>query len=57
MAEELDRLIEKAAAELKAAGASQVFLFGSAAKGTLRENSDVDMAVSGLPPRAISSIG
>ncbi len=32
-------------------GASQVFVFGSAAKGQLRPNSDIDMAVSGLPAR------
>lgn len=50
MAEELERLIEKAVAELKAAGAREVYLFGSAAKGKLRENSDVDIAVSGLTP-------
>ena len=50
MTEELERLIEKAVAELKAAGAREVYLFGSAAKGTLRENSDLDLAVSGLPP-------
>jgi predicted nucleotidyltransferase len=31
-------------------GASEVFLFGSAAGGELRPNSDIDMAVSGLPP-------
>jgi predicted nucleotidyltransferase len=31
-------------------GASQVFIFGSAVKGQLRPNSDIDMAVSGLPP-------
>ncbi len=32
------------------AGADRVFIFGSAAKGGLRPDSDVDMAVSGLPP-------
>jgi len=31
-------------------GASEVFVFGSAVKGQLRPNSDIDMAVSGLPP-------
>ena len=50
MAEKLEGLIEKAVAELKAAGAREVYLFGSAAKGMLRENSDLDLAVSGLPP-------
>ncbi|MDR3676236.1 MAG: nucleotidyltransferase domain-containing protein, partial [Acidobacteriota bacterium] len=31
-------------------GAKEVYVFGSARKGTMRPNSDVDMAVSGLPP-------
>jgi len=51
MAEEIDQLIEKAAAELKAAGARQVFVFGSAVKGVLHENSDLDFAVTGLAPQ------
>jgi predicted nucleotidyltransferase len=41
---------QKAVAALKAAGAREVYLFGSAAKGALRDNSDIDLAVSGLPP-------
>lgn len=47
---EFGGLVDKAVMALKAAGAREVYLFGSAAKGTLGENSDVDMAVSGLPP-------
>jgi predicted nucleotidyltransferase len=47
---ELGALIEKAAAALKAAGAREVYVFGSARKGKLRPHSDVDLAVSGLPP-------
>jgi predicted nucleotidyltransferase len=47
---ELGALIEKAAAALKAAVAREVYIFGSARKGKLRPGSDVDMAVSGLPP-------
>ena len=50
MTDEMNRLLDKAASALKAAGAKEVYVFGSAAHGTLRENSDVDMAVSGLPP-------
>lgn len=50
METELTSLIEKAAAALKAAGAREVYLFGSASTGKLRPDSDVDMAVSGLPP-------
>ncbi len=55
MREEIDNLIEQAAAALKAAGAREVYVFGSAAKGKLRENSDVDMAVTGLPPEVFFS--
>ena len=50
MNEELNRVIEQAAAVLKAAGAREVYLFGSVAAGMLGEDSDIDMAVSGLPP-------
>jgi predicted nucleotidyltransferase len=31
-------------------GATQVFVFGSATRNGLRPDSDVDMAVTGLPP-------
>lgn len=44
------QLIEQAAFALKEAGAHEVYLFGSAERGSSHENSDVDMAVSGLPP-------
>jgi predicted nucleotidyltransferase len=50
MTEELRARIQQAAEVLKAAGAREVYLFGSAATGKLREDSDVDLAVSGLPP-------
>jgi len=50
--------IQKATAVLKAAGAREVYVFGSAAIEKMRSDSDVDIAVSGLPPevffRAIS---
>jgi predicted nucleotidyltransferase len=36
-------------------GASGVFVFGSAVRGELRSDSDIDMAVSGLPPRVYFS--
>lgn len=52
MAPELNTLIELAAAALKAAGAREVYVFGSAAQGKMHEGSDVDMAVEGLPPAA-----
>lgn len=50
MAEKIDSLIEQAAAALRAAGAREVYVFGSAARGTMRDGSDVDLAVAGLPP-------
>ncbi|HPO13608.1 MAG TPA: nucleotidyltransferase domain-containing protein [Candidatus Hydrogenedentes bacterium] len=42
--------IAEAAEALKEAGASEVFLFGSATRDRMNENSDVDIAISGLPP-------
>ncbi len=50
MTDELKGLVDKAASALKAVGAKEVYVFGSARKGKLRPNSDVDLAVSGLPP-------
>jgi len=42
--------IEAAADILKTLGATEVYVFGSAVNGSLRVDSDVDLAVSGLPP-------
>jgi predicted nucleotidyltransferase len=50
MTDEMNRLVDKAVSALKAAGAKEVYVFGSASKGKIRPNSDIDMAVSGLPP-------
>lgn len=50
MAEELEVLVARAAAAVKSAGAREVYLFGSAARGEAGEDSDVDLAVAGLPP-------
>ncbi len=44
------RAIEDAATLLRSMGAVDVFLFGSAATGNLRSDSDIDLAVTGLPP-------
>jgi predicted nucleotidyltransferase len=44
-----DRL-SAAAGLLLDMGASEVFVFGSAARNALRPDSDVDIAVRGLPP-------
>jgi predicted nucleotidyltransferase len=53
--------IERAADALIALGAREVFVFGSAATGRMNERSDVDLAVSGLPPeryfRAMTDAG
>ena len=47
-------IIEKSAVSaaanlLRSMGATQVFIFGSAAQGALRPDSDVDLATTGLP--------
>jgi predicted nucleotidyltransferase len=47
----------RAAAELKSAGAREVYIFGSAAKGTAEAPSDLDLAVSGLPPSVFYRMG
>lgn len=50
MEDRLKLLIERAATALKTAGAREVYVFGSVAKGAMHAASDVDIAVSGLPP-------
>lgn len=50
VSDDMKQLIGRAVAVLKAAGAREVFVFGSASTGTTREGSDIDLAVSGLPP-------
>jgi predicted nucleotidyltransferase len=42
--------VERAARVLREAGAKRVYLFGSAAGGVMRQGSDIDLAVEGLPP-------
>ncbi len=51
MSGDLRDLLQRAAAVLQAEGAREVYVFGSAATGQLRAGSDVDLAVSGLPPQ------
>ncbi len=46
---ELQQAVEEAAAVLKAAGAEAVFLFGSTVQKPVRPDSDIDLAVTGLP--------
>lgn len=50
MTEELRKRIAAAGVALKTMGASEVYLFGSAARDDLRDGSDVDLAIAGLPP-------
>jgi predicted nucleotidyltransferase len=49
MMDELERQVRNAARVLKAAGAREVYLFGSAGTAAMREGSDIDLAVTGLP--------
>jgi len=49
MVPEIENKIVQAAEALKAVGAKEIYLFGSAADGTLRDDSDIDIAVRGLP--------
>ncbi len=42
--------VRQAAEVLRHEGAREVYLFGSTARGTSRVGSDVDLAVTGLPP-------
>lgn len=51
MESDLEPEIKQAAAILIAAGAQEVYLFGSAADESQTEGSDVDLAISGLPPQ------
>jgi predicted nucleotidyltransferase len=45
-----DPSLRAAATLLLGMGASEVFIFGSAARNELRPDSDIDIAVRGLPP-------
>lgn len=59
MSQQINKTLEQAVAMLKASGAAEVYIFGSAANNKLRKESDIDFAVSGLPPeqffRALSA--
>ena len=50
MTPDMQKKIARAAAALKAYGATEVYLFGSLAEGRFTRHSDIDMAVRGLPP-------
>ena len=42
--------INKAVEILKSAGCYECYIFGSVSKGLAKDNSDIDIAVRGLPP-------
>jgi predicted nucleotidyltransferase len=42
--------IDRAVDILKAAGCRECYIFGSIAAGSADENSDIDIAICGLPP-------
>ena len=44
-------LLQKAIEYLKTLGCEEIILFGSLADGTFNEFSDIDLAISGIPPR------
>ncbi|HCC57865.1 MAG TPA: nucleotidyltransferase domain-containing protein [Solibacterales bacterium] len=53
-----DKEVLAAANLLRSMGASQVFAFGSLVRGALGPDSDIDMAVSGLPAEVyFSAVG
>lgn len=52
MDERTEDLLRRGAALLRAAGAREVYVFGSVATGRTHEGSDVDLAVAGLPPES-----
>ncbi|HEX9944876.1 MAG TPA: nucleotidyltransferase domain-containing protein [Thermoanaerobaculia bacterium] len=52
MDERIENLLQRGAALLRAAGAREVYVFGSMASGRTHEGSDVDLAVVGLPPES-----
>jgi predicted nucleotidyltransferase len=43
--------IQKAAELLKNEGCEAVFLFGSMVTGKIHQNSDIDIGITGLPPK------
>ena len=47
--ETYQRSLQRAVEILKAAGCTDVFLFGSVATGQIREDSDIDLAIRGCP--------
>jgi predicted nucleotidyltransferase len=50
METDLEARISRAAEILKRYGATEVYVFGSAASGKMHPHSDVDLAMIGIPP-------
>lgn len=46
-------ILSKATNILKDAGCTEIYLFGSQAKGTATSGSDIDLGVKGLPPKLL----
>lgn len=58
MDKDIEKKIKLAADTLISYGAEAVFVFGSAANRIMGKHSDIDLAVSGLPPeRFIAAMG
>ncbi len=57
MKEAINEDIEKAVTILKKFGAKKVYLFGSLAEDRNTEDSDIDLAVSGLPETVFLKVG
>ncbi len=57
MEESVKKDLEKAAKILKEFGAKEVYLFGSQAVGNAGKYSDLDLAVSGIPPEKFYEAG
>ena len=51
ISKEIDEKISKAVEYLKLIGVKEIFLFGSLVDGTFNENSDIDLAVTGISAR------
>ena len=49
-AQQLEPDIHRAINILKTSGCSEIFLFGSAVRGNVRPDSDLDLAIRGCPP-------
>ena len=48
--------IKKATNLLKSEGCESVFLFGSMVTGKIHQNSDIDIGITGLPPKKFFSV-